>query len=106
MKRTTVDIRSRRIAEAKARIAMVESTAVGFERSAAGLEIEIAEAERKAGIADKAHFAYPLYAKAAAERRDNLLRSAAYLRARMVAYQDDVARMEIETDEEPARAWA
>ena len=46
-----------------------------FERMAGELEVQIAAEERKAGITDVNHFAYPTFAKAARQRRDNLLNS-------------------------------
>jgi flagellar protein FliJ len=39
------------------------------------LDGEITASEKKSGIVDPKHFAYPYYAKAAAHRRDNLLRT-------------------------------
>jgi flagellar FliJ protein len=47
-----------------------------FDRMAVDLDREIAAEEQKAGIADPNHFAYPTYARAAAQRRDNLRLSA------------------------------
>jgi flagellar FliJ protein len=41
----------------------------------AKLDKEIAAEEAKIGINDPKHFAYSCYAKAAAQRRDNLLRT-------------------------------
>jgi hypothetical protein len=46
-----------------------------FERMAAELELQIAAEEKKAGITDINHFAYPTFAKAARLRRDNLRNS-------------------------------
>ena len=46
-----------------------------FDRMANELEMQIAAEERKAGIADTNHFAYPTFAKAARLRRDNLKNS-------------------------------
>ena len=46
-----------------------------FERMANELEIQIAAEEKKAGITDINHFAYPTFAKAARQRRDNLKNS-------------------------------
>lgn len=43
-----------------------------FERMAAELEAQIGAEEKKAGITDLNHFAYPTFAKAARLRRDNL----------------------------------
>ena len=46
-----------------------------FERMAGELEIQIVAEEKKAGITDISHFAYPTFAKAARLRRDNLKNS-------------------------------
>ena len=46
-----------------------------FDRMAGELEIQIAAEEKKAGITDINHFAYPTFAKAARLRRDNLKNS-------------------------------
>lgn len=46
-----------------------------FERMAGELEVQIAAEEKKAGITDVNHFAYPTFAKAARQRRDNLMQS-------------------------------
>ena len=46
-----------------------------FERMAVELELQITAEEKKAGITDINHFAYPTFAKAARLRRDNLRNS-------------------------------
>ena len=46
-----------------------------FERMAGELEVQIVAEEKKAGITDINHFAYPTFAKAARLRRDNLKNS-------------------------------
>jgi len=46
-----------------------------FDRMAGELELQIASEEKKAGITDISHFAYPTFAKAARLRRDNLKNS-------------------------------
>ena len=46
-----------------------------FDRMAGDLEIQIGAEEKKAGITDINHFAYPTFAKAARQRRDNLKNS-------------------------------
>ena len=43
-----------------------------FERMAKDLENQIALEEKKSGISDPGHFAYPTFAKAARQRADNL----------------------------------
>jgi len=69
LKRFQVDERRRRVAQ-------IEMMIAEFERMAADLSREIAVEEQKAGISDPSHFAYPTYARAASQRRDNLRESA------------------------------
>ena len=47
------------------------------------LEREIKTEQERAGINDPAHFAYPTYAKAAIQRRENLKRSADELKVQL-----------------------
>jgi flagellar FliJ protein len=68
LKRFQVDERRRRVLQIEAMIAE-------FSRMATELDREIAAEEKRAGISDPGHFAYPTYAKAAMTRRDNLKRS-------------------------------
>jgi flagellar export protein FliJ len=49
----------------------------------ADLEREIQHEQDRAGINDPSHFAYPTYAKAAIQRRENLVRSADELRVQL-----------------------
>jgi hypothetical protein len=46
-----------------------------FERMANELEVQVAAEEKKAGITDITHFAYPTFARAARLRHDNLKNS-------------------------------
>ena len=62
--------------ERRRRVAQIEIMIAEFQRMSADLDREIAAEEAKAGISDPAHFAYPTYARAATQRRDNLRRSA------------------------------
>ena len=50
---------------------------------ASDLEREIKVEQDRAGIHDPSHFAYPTYAKAAIQRRENLKRSADELKAQL-----------------------
>lgn len=56
-----------------------------FERMAGDLDAQIASEEKRAGITDVNHFAYPTFAKAARTRRDNLIDSARDLKTQMSA---------------------
>ena len=63
-------------AEAKARkVADLEMMIQDLSRMAADLERQIVTEEERSGIKDPAHYAYSTFAKAAAQRRDNVLNS-------------------------------
>ena len=64
------------VEERRRTVAQIESMISGFERISADLERDIKIEQDRSGIHDPAHFAYPTYAKAAIQRRDNLKRSA------------------------------
>src|SRR5919199_6016066 len=73
---TLIRLKRFQVDEKRRRVAQIEMMISEFDRMAADLDREIAAEEQKAGISDPAHFAYPTYAKAATQRRDNLRRSA------------------------------
>ena len=62
--------------EKRRKVAQIEGMIVEFDRMTSELEREIKTEQERAGIHDPAHFAYPTYAKAAIQRRENLKRSA------------------------------
>jgi multidrug resistance efflux pump len=61
--------------EKRKQLAQLDMMIADFERMAAELDLQIAAEEKKAGITDINHFAYPTFAKAARQRRDNLVGS-------------------------------
>ena len=67
-----------------------------FERMAGELEIQIVAEEKKAGITDISHFAYPTFAKAARLRRDNLKNSQHDLLQQRTAAESILAEAEAE----------
>ncbi|PRD45318.1 flagellar export protein FliJ [Phyllobacterium phragmitis] len=67
-----------------------------FERMASELDAQIQSEEKKAGIADMSHFAYPTFAKAARQRRDNLFVSIRDLMAQKEAAEATLAEAEAE----------
>ena len=58
--------------EKRKQIRQLDMMIAEFERMAGELELQIAAEEKKSGITDINHFAYPTFAKAARQRRDNL----------------------------------
>ena len=69
--------------EKRRRVRQIEMMVAEFTRMATDLEREIANEEKRAGITDPNHFAYPTYARAAIGRRDNLKRSIEELAAQI-----------------------
>jgi flagellar export protein FliJ len=69
--------------EKRRRVRQIETMVAEFTRMAIDLDREIVNEERRAGISDPNHFAYPTYARAAIARRDNLKRSIGELTAQI-----------------------
>src|SRR6266566_6637951 len=73
---TLIRLKKFQVDERRRRVAQIESMISEFERITSDLEREIKVEQDRSGIHDPGHFAYPTYAKAAIQRRDNLKRSA------------------------------
>ena len=77
--------------EKRRQVAQIEMMVNDFERMASELDQQIEIEHTKTGISDIAHFAYSTFAKAALNRRDNLLASATDMRGKLEAAQDTLA---------------
>jgi flagellar FliJ protein len=82
LKRFQVDEKRRQVAQIEAMIAE-------FERMAKELNDQILAEQERSGIHDASHFAYPTFAKAATQRRDNLAASGVALKDRLAAARAD-----------------
>jgi flagellar FliJ protein len=85
--------------EKRRKVADIEYMIHEFEQMSADLDRQIASEEERTGVRDEAHFAYSTFARAAAQRRDNLRASVANLREKLehaVAVRDE-ALAELET---------
>ena len=80
---TLIRLKKFQVDEKRRRVAQIEGMIAEFDRMAVDLEREIKTEQDRAGIHDPGHFAYPTYAKAAMNRRDNLKRSADELRVQL-----------------------
>src|SRR4249920_3508163 len=80
---TLIRLKKFQVDEKRRKVAQIEAMIAEFDRIAGDLEREIKIEQDRAGIHDPAHFAYPTYAKAAAARRENLMRSTDELRAQL-----------------------
>ena len=77
--------------EKRRQVAQIEMMIADFERMAAELDQQIEIEQQKTGISDVAHFAYSTFAKAAMQRRDNLLASATDMKVTLETAQDGLA---------------
>src|ERR1700759_5032259 len=80
---TLIRLKKFQVDEKRRKVAQIETMIAEFERMAADLEREIKIEQDRSGIHDPGHFAYPTYAKAAIQRRDNLKRSANELKLQL-----------------------
>src|SRR5437660_1789911 len=80
---TLIRLKKFQVDEKRRKVAQIEGMIAEFERMAVDLDREIKTEQERAGIHDPAHFAYPTYAKAAMQRRENLKRSADELKIQL-----------------------
>ena len=76
--------------EKRRQVGQIELMVTEFEGMIRDLDAQIAVEEEKAGIDDIGHFAYPTFAKAALQRKDNLLVSIADLNEQLERAQDQL----------------
>jgi flagellar export protein FliJ len=88
---TLIRLKKFQVDERRRKLAQIESMIADFDRMAGDLEREIRLEQERAGIHDPAHFAYPTYAKAAIQRRENIKRSADELKAQLDTAKESLA---------------
>jgi flagellar export protein FliJ len=86
-----VRLKKFQVDEKRRQVTQIEMMINDFQRMAAELDQQIEIEHQKTGISDVAHFAYSTFAKAALQRRDNLLKSAADMRDKLELAQDELA---------------
>ena len=84
---TLLRLKRFQVDEKRRQVVQIEMMIAEFERMAAELDEQILAEQKRSGISDVAHFAYPTFAKAAMARRDNLMESANELRGQLDAAQ-------------------
>jgi flagellar FliJ protein len=76
---TLIRLKRFQVEEKRRRVRQIETMMAEFSRMTLDLDREIGVEEKRAGISDPTHFAYPTYARAAMTRRENLKSSIAEL---------------------------
>ena len=80
---TLIRLKKFQVDERRRRVGQIEKMISEFERISGDLERDIKIEQDRSGMHDPGHFAYPTYAKAAIQRRDNLKRSASDLKKQL-----------------------
>jgi flagellar FliJ protein len=94
---TVIRLKKFQAEEKRRKVMQIEGMIAEFERIANDLDREIRTEQERSGIHDPTHFAYPTYAKAAMQRRENLVRSADDLKIQLAdakeAFSDALAEL-------------
>ncbi|MBW3096279.1 flagellar export protein FliJ [Pseudohoeflea coraliihabitans] len=80
-----VRLKQFQVNEKSRQLSQIQLMMAEMQKMAAELEYQIVAEEKKAGISDPSHFAYPTFAKAARQRADNLQNSARDLQLQLEA---------------------
>jgi flagellar export protein FliJ len=99
--------------EKRRQVVEIETMIAEFRRKEAELEQQILSEQDRAGVSDVGHYAYPTFAKAARDRRENLLKSIDGLTAQLETAKDGLAeafselkKYELMNEKESLRAKA
>jgi flagellar protein FliJ len=78
------------VEEKRRKVAEIEAMIGEFNTMAGDLDRQIAIEQERAGVSDVNHYAYPTFAKAAIQRRNNLATSVAGLEAKLAAARGEL----------------
>lgn len=78
------------VEEKRRKVVEIETMIGDFNHMATDLDRQIAIEQERAGVSDVNHYAYPTFAKAAVQRRDNLKASAVDLEAKLAAAREQL----------------
>jgi multidrug resistance efflux pump len=85
------------VEEKRRQVAQIEAMIAEFDRMAKELNEQVVAEQERTGIRDAGHFAYPTFAKAATQRRDNLTASEKSLQDQLAvaraAYDEAVSEL-------------
>lgn len=91
-----VGLKQFQVTEKRRQLRQLDMMVADFDRIARELDFQINAEEKKVGISDINHFAYPTFAKAARLRRDNLNNSQSDLLQQRTAAESLLAEAEAE----------
>jgi flagellar FliJ protein len=82
---TAVRLKRHEVEEKSRKVEDLQRIIREFDQMASDLERQIQIEEDRTGVRDRSHFSYSMFAKAAAQRRDNLRQSTEGLREKLAA---------------------
>lgn len=88
---TLIRLRRFELDEKRQKVTDIESMIADFEQMARDLDRQVEDEQARAGVSDINHFAYPTFAKAAIQRRDNLATSIQELQDKLDAAREELA---------------
>ncbi|MCW5697794.1 MAG: flagellar export protein FliJ [Bauldia sp.] len=98
---SVVRLKQFQVEDKRRQVTQIETMIAEFDRMSNELAAQVTAEHDRTGISDPSHFAYSTFAKAASQRRDNLMASADELRAQL-----DVARAALAEAEEELGKFA
>lgn len=102
---TTLRLKRFEVAEKARKVGSMETMILDLEHIASDLARQIAAEEERTGIKDPAHFAYSTFAKAAGQRRSNLVTSISDLKVKLDSARREHEEMVLELKKlEPAES--
>lgn len=87
---TLIRLRKFDVDEKRQKVAAIEAMINDFKSMADDLDNQVKSEQQRAGVDDVNHYAYPTFAKAAVQRRDNLMISIADLETKMDAANEEL----------------
>lgn len=88
---TLIRLRRFELDEKRQKVTDIEMMIADFEQMTRDLDRQVEDEQARAGVSDINHFAYPTFAKAAIQRRDNLATSIQELQAKLDAAREELA---------------
>ena len=88
---TLIRLRRFDVDEHRQKVTDIETMIADFQQMAADLDRQIEVEQEKAGVSDVNHYAYPTFAKAAVERRQNLVASIGELETKLEVARGELA---------------
>ncbi|MEO0496366.1 MAG: flagellar export protein FliJ [Pseudomonadota bacterium] len=89
--KSLIKLKRFQVDEKRRQVTSIEMMMADMQRMAGDLLLQVESEEKKSGISDIAHFAYPTFAKAARTRAENIEASILELREKLEPAQDELA---------------